>query len=336
MLISPLISFIIPAYNSSGFIRRCITSILSSDFTDFEIIVVDDGSEDDTLEILESLATEDERVRVLSKVNEGQGIARNFGLKVAEGKYIAFVDSDDYLSDCYFDRLVPVLYSDKKFDFINFRLDFRSENGEIGHVIPFFNQPYLRDDEIFRKAMLDDMIYSSPCNKVYNKSFLIDNNIEFPSTRKNEDILFSRILSFYSKKCLFINDVLYHAEIRVGSTSRRMSEASVTDTVLIYEYLEKFLLDKNVFDANKIFYDASVKKVFTYLLFLCSIRIEGKSEYIRTLEVFKVSKVISNFYSLSGLGNLKLKNLLLYFFVRFGGLVFIRFFSNHLMKIVKF
>ena len=93
---NPKVSVIIPVYNSSEYIRHCLDSLLSQTLEDIEILCVDDGSTDDSLSILEEYSRKDERVRVLTQENAGAGAARNHGLREARGKYLSFLDSDDY------------------------------------------------------------------------------------------------------------------------------------------------------------------------------------------------------------------------------------------------
>lgn len=94
-----LISVIIPVFNVEKYLNRCVASILSQDYKKLEIILVDDGSTDTSGEICDKLATQDKRIVVLHKKNEGAGVARNYGLDVSKGQYIFFCDSDDYIAD---------------------------------------------------------------------------------------------------------------------------------------------------------------------------------------------------------------------------------------------
>ena len=98
-----MISVIIPAYNAARTIRRCIQSVLDQTYTEWEMIIVDDGSKDDTLDICQSY--DDSRIRVLHKENGGVSSARNMGLKFAQGDYIAFIDSDDFIESDYLQHL---------------------------------------------------------------------------------------------------------------------------------------------------------------------------------------------------------------------------------------
>ena len=101
-MFTPLISIIIPVFNSEKCLKRCVDSILSQTFVDFELILVDDGSSDLTFKICEEYRLSDTRIRVFHKENGGVSIARNFGLNQAKGKWIGFIDSDDWIEkECF-------------------------------------------------------------------------------------------------------------------------------------------------------------------------------------------------------------------------------------------
>lgn len=114
-----LISVIVPAYNAEKYIGKCIDSVLAQTYRDWELISVDDGSQDGTLGILKRYAKADCRIRVIRQVeNQGPGIARNTGIAEAKGKYVVFIDSDDYIEKDYFQLLSE---HDEDVVFINVR-----------------------------------------------------------------------------------------------------------------------------------------------------------------------------------------------------------------------
>ena len=108
------ISIIIPVYNTEKYLRRCIESVLSQSFTDFELILVDDGSKDSSPQICDEYASQDKRVRVIHKVNGGVSAARNDGLDIAKGEYVTFIDSDDWVEREY----LQSLYDKRSLDFV--------------------------------------------------------------------------------------------------------------------------------------------------------------------------------------------------------------------------
>lgn len=105
-----MISVIIPAYNAERTLRRCVDSVLAQTYTNFELIVVDDGSKDSTAELCDHF--DDERIRVFHKNNGGVSSARNLGLENAKGDYVSFIDADDYVEPCYLQNLMKGCDSD--------------------------------------------------------------------------------------------------------------------------------------------------------------------------------------------------------------------------------
>ena len=98
---SPTISVIVPVYNAEKTLRRCVDSILAQTFEDFELILINDGSKDQSGDICDEYAAKDSRVKTIHKTNGGVSSARNAGLRIAQGEYIAFIDSDDYIDNDY-------------------------------------------------------------------------------------------------------------------------------------------------------------------------------------------------------------------------------------------
>ena len=111
-----LISVIVPVYNVENYLYKCISSIITQSYGNFELILIDDGSIDKSGEICDSFSEKDNRIKVIHKVNEGVSSARNYGLKQARGEYICFVDSDDYVLNDYLLNLINC--ADKDINFV--------------------------------------------------------------------------------------------------------------------------------------------------------------------------------------------------------------------------
>ena len=109
---NPEISIIVPVYNVEKYLKRCIDSILNQSFTDFELILVDDGSTDNSGKIIDEYALKDKRIKVIHKENGGQGSARNRGLDIAKGNYIGFVDSDDWIHKDMYKCMYQIINED--------------------------------------------------------------------------------------------------------------------------------------------------------------------------------------------------------------------------------
>lgn len=213
---NPKISVIVPVYNVAEFLPDCLDSLLSQNFDAMEIICVDDKSTDNSLEILEDYASKDKRIRVIKhEQNRGLGEARNSGLKVATGEYIHFLDSDDWIDNGVYEKLIPII-EENKLDFLSFTLkkfdEFSKEPFEI----------FAWDNNICEKV-LDPMENSivfkfieAVCLRIYSSSFLSKNNLMFKSLR-NEDTPFYIECLLKAKRIMFINEPFYNYRIRKNS-----------------------------------------------------------------------------------------------------------------------
>lgn len=201
-----LVSIIVPVYNSSKYLSRCIESIVKQSFSCFELLLVDDNSSDDSLIICNKYAEIDDRIRVLHKQNGGVSSARNFGLKYAEGEYITFCDSDDYLKEDY----IKLLYEAMKL--------FGSDMVASGYY-------YIDEDEIVlqeKKRVLKEYLIKSEedylgfcvgslfqdkvgfevCTKLFKSSIIKEHGLRFCETCENfaEDLGFTLNYLLYCKK----------------------------------------------------------------------------------------------------------------------------------------
>ena len=103
---SPLLTIVIPVYNMEKYVEKCIRSVLAQSYVDFELIVIDDGSKDNSCEIIDKIAKEDTRIKFYAYPNGGVSAARNRGIEQAKGKYLIFIDADDYISEKYLENIM--------------------------------------------------------------------------------------------------------------------------------------------------------------------------------------------------------------------------------------
>jgi len=178
----PILSIIIPVYNSEQFLSKCIDSVLSQEFADFELILINDGSQDSSLEICETYVKQDHRVVLHTKENGGQAIARNIALKLAKGIYIAFVDSDDYISEDFFSVNMAVLLADSSIDLIHIPYVTFSGN-EIHKVFSNIEKEVAGKENVFRYLISSGGYL---WNKIYKKELF--DNVYFPSGQIMEDL----------------------------------------------------------------------------------------------------------------------------------------------------
>lgn len=189
-----MISIIVPVYNAEKTIRRCVDSILCQSYRDWELLLVNDGSRDNSLSICEEYAISDSRVKVLSKENGGVSSARNMGLDHAQGEWITFVDSDDYIGEYYFDEI-----PERKEDLIVYNLE---SFGNQGNCMPIPHAPIKicsnKSDlnDYLRKYLRAEELLS-PWGKFYKKELI--GEIRFLAGQiLGEDTIF---VQSYLKKC---------------------------------------------------------------------------------------------------------------------------------------
>lgn len=207
-----MISVIVPAYNSEMFIGKCIESVLAQTYSNWELIVVDDGSRDNTFGILKKYAEVDSRIRVIHQENQGPGIARNTGIAEAKGNYVVFIDSDDYIEKDYFQLLSK---HDEDVVFINVR-----DVDEDGHVLKeeyMSKNKKLSKDVILRRQMTGRIDWG--VRKALKINILRENNVKYTKHKIGEEALYSFQVLWYAKSVAFIEKPLYNYVQRGESQS---------------------------------------------------------------------------------------------------------------------
>ena len=213
------ISFVIPAYNASKTIERCITSVQAQDSSDWEAFVVDDGSKDNTLELAKQLASGDERIVVLSQKNQGPGMARNFGMKNVTGDYIAFLDSDDYIEHNYV-SLVNKKISEEQLDVVIIDNYYETPEGKIIRQEKLSNYSTLDKEELIAVQMTGKMPWGG-CRKVVAREIIVNNKIEYSSDPVGEEALFSFRVFYHAQRIGFLGAFVLHYVDYPASQSKK-------------------------------------------------------------------------------------------------------------------
>ena len=187
-------SVIIPVYNVEKYIDRCLKSVISQNYDDLEIIVIDNGSTDRSGHICETYASQYDNISVYHIENHGVGSARNFGLSKAKGEFIYFADSDDYLVGNLFSDFADKLVSDLDLVVFSYYNSFEQELTEKYRTKKSLPHSGLYDKNdfitIFTDLFLSDMLYTV-WNKIYRREFLLENNISFEKYELGEDVRFN-------------------------------------------------------------------------------------------------------------------------------------------------
>lgn len=229
------ISIIVPAYNAEKYLEKCLNSLVNQTKNNIEIIVINDGSTDDTEKIILNFKEKyPQMIKYIFQENSGQSVARNKGIEIAVGKYIAFVDSDDYVEKCMFE----VIYNkaiEKDFDVVasNVNCIYPKKNVKISSGIKFESVSLTRNE----KSDLLRNMYPVVWNKIYKKELFENKKILFEPDLWFEDVLFLYKLIPYIKSIGFVEDVLYQYVQRQNSVTYTYSDKLLD----IYNMLEKLV-----------------------------------------------------------------------------------------------
>ena len=210
---TPKVSIIVPVYNVEKYLRQCLDSILAQTFTDWECILVDDGSTDDSGKICDEYAEEDSRISTIHQVNKGSSVARNAGLAKSKGIYLSFIDSDDWVENNYLERLLETakLY---KSDMVicSFYRNFSN-----GKTLVAQNRPTENKGIKIIMESLEGTLHAGLWNKLIKRSLFSDNNILFPKYNYYEDMNVTIRLANSTDSVSYCSDVLYHYRINMFS-----------------------------------------------------------------------------------------------------------------------
>lgn len=237
------ISLVIPVYNVEKCLVRCLNSVINQTFTDLEIICINDGSEDNSLSILQEYSKKDERIRIINQQNAGLSAVRNVGIDVARGKYISFIDSDDWIDLDFCEKLYS---SAEKY----------SADIAVGGIIRacrFKRKYFLRFEE--EKVSLDLQEKFDICdvpercyvwNKIYRLDKLRETNLRFLEGRVFEDIIFTPRVLYSLGKLVTVPNVYYYYWENPNSIVKSPSETNKQDRAYAFEETGKFLKEHNI------------------------------------------------------------------------------------------
>ncbi len=245
------ISVIVPIYNVEDYVAQCIESICAQTYTNLEIILVNDGSTDNCLTIMEKYAAKDDRVVVINQKNQGANAARNSGLLQATGEWVCFVDGDDWIDTIMCEELSKYFSQDWDVIFYSYRKVYPSGISEKKYSDGCFE--ITKED--FRELQLATLNRLGPyrfgvntmetvsiVDKIYRREFLIKNNLFLnEKLPKLQDLFFNLQIYDYANRGFVVNKVFYNYRIYGGSVSRRYQKDIVMKFQLIHKYLDEFI-----------------------------------------------------------------------------------------------
>ena len=265
------ISVIVPVYNCEDYLEESLGSILKQTFNDIEVICIDDGSTDDSLGILNEMASSDSRIQVFPQENQGAGAVRNYGMKKASGDYVYFFDADDYLLKEGLEKAYSNAIRNDS-DIVFFKFDQYKDNKFLTHSGPYIELQFKGAD--FDNFTFDWHDYRTgpftgpfaPWLKLYKKEFLDAHEcFRFPNDLNHNDVPFHVMTFLKASKISFVPEHLYRYRIdNAGSiTNNRLKKYDhifriiqiVEDFLLSEDYMEEFKREFDYFKANRITYE---------------------------------------------------------------------------------
>lgn len=251
--LNPKVSVIIPAYRVAAYLRECVDSVLAQTFGDFEVILVDDGSPDETGELCDRLAAEDSRIHVVHKQNEGLGFARNTGLEHARGEWILFLDGDDSIDPQTLETALRVAESDSEIDQVRFlfrrfrdtppeplnvdvaRLEsmVKRGRGAIMPILAFVSTAFKPEAGIATNA--------SAWGGIYRSTLFSEKGVRFHSEREliSEDYVFNLEAGAVCRAIAFTSYPLYNYRHNPASLSTAVRADRIDRTVKMCEFMER-------------------------------------------------------------------------------------------------
>ena len=257
----PKVSVIVPTYNNEKYLPKCLFSLVRQTLKEIEIIVVNDGSFDNTKEILDLFSYYDKRIKVINQSNLKQGVARNNGLKVAQGEYIGYVDSDDWVDFNYYEKLYNAA---KKHDAdLALATNIRIGNGRTKKRLNI-------EKETLAKSLQERIDISNqfknpcPTNKIYRRKMLVENSISWPEGVYCEDKLYTTKAVYYANAMVAVPDVYYYYFRNPNSTVnnknvQRRAKAKI-DKINANRAVLNFLKEKNADIRDKEFWALKTEK----------------------------------------------------------------------------
>ncbi len=246
------VSVIIPIYNAYDYLRPAMDSVIYQTLRDIEIICVDDGSTDQSLEIIKEYQKNDERIRIVTETNAGPGIARNNGIGRARGEYIAFLDADDFFEPTYLEALYERAKRDSldiaisRYDIYNSRRAVFSKADEGDHIHIF------ADGVVSSKNEHPDYILASTAasawNKIFKRSFVVEKQLSFLTDVKiYEDLYFTVTALSLAERIGMVPDVLTHHRIHSEQARTKRLRKNYAQLVSVFLRIKEFLMKRGMY-----------------------------------------------------------------------------------------
>ncbi len=284
-------SIIVPFYNAESYIRRTLDCLKKIDRDYIEIIIINDGSTDNTLTILQEYMFKNSKI--ISTINKGVSAARNIGIENSSGKYITFLDGDDWLDEKLFDKLNE--YYDKDYDIVRYGFYFSDINQCINRTYKITDKNQLINLNKERKNIINDLIctrkYNSTCNQIIKRSILIDKKIRFDETKKYaEDYKLNLNLYNIANSLYLLEDCYYYYYINSIGTTNSYNFNNILKC--LNDSIDIYINSIKEFKENIIDYNNALASIYNEIIICLK-----KLYRIKGITNKEIKKVYSNFYN---------------------------------------
>ncbi|KZX14728.1 putative glycosyltransferase EpsH [Methanobrevibacter filiformis] len=297
LYVMPTVSVIIPIYNSEQYLEECLNSIVNQTLKNIEIICVNDGSTDNSLEILEDYSKKDKRIKILNQENHGAGVARNKGLKIARGKYLSILDADDFFKP---DMLEKMYCKSEEF---NADIAICKSNAYNNESKEFFDTPgtlkNIPKKEVFDYKDIKKDVFTFSLgwswDKLYKSSFVKNNNLNFQDLRSSNDLFFVFTSFVKAKRITTVPEVLATHRQNVNNSLSNTREKDPLSFYYAIKALKAELIELNLFEeVEESFINWSISFCFWHM------DTNEKSDFIYSQFKNKISKELE-FYRRSSI-----------------------------------
>ena len=265
----PLLTVVIPVYNVEKYLKRCVESVLVQEWSNYDILLIDDGSSDSSPQICDDYVKAYDFISVIHKENGGLSEARNTGISLAKGEYVYFPDSDDWLEPQTFKELAEVLES-QEFEIVSFNREF-VKGGEDAIVSDPLVTQVFNGKDAFVQMLKHSFITGFANDKIYKKSLFIDNNISFPKGKYYEDLGTNYKLFLSAENVFATNQKYYHYLIdNPDSITQSWNEQKFSDMFgfykdIFYSDFVRSQLNQEELHISKLYYVSGLTHILASL-----------------------------------------------------------------------
>lgn len=273
------VSVIVPVYNSGRYLKECLDSIIKQTYSNLEIILVDDGSDDNSLDILLEYAHKDNRIKIIKQQRKGAAVARNLGIEMSTGEYVLFLDSDDIFDLSFVEKTIQkAILFDADIVICN-AIKFKNDINNLRHFgtnfksFPLDNafSPNEHKEDIFNSFLVQAW------NKLIRKKLLEKNHIFFQNIKRTNDLLFTCKVLVNAEKIILVDDILVYYRIGQQNNLQSNNDKAPLEFYKSLFELKKYLKNRQLYD---IYFFSYIKLVIDIILYNL---ISLKNKHIRKL-----------------------------------------------------